>query len=81
LFGVTCWIRGLIGMWGVVLSENSVRNSVTFFDVPQNPCKKWGDIKGGTVLTRREKFYVWEHETVGHVGWLEFCPKCFEGGK
>lgn len=40
---------------------------------------KNGVRKKGGIVTRREKFYVWEHEVVGHVGWLEFCPKCFEG--
>jgi hypothetical protein len=31
-------------------------------------------------MTRREKFYVWEHEIVGHVWWLEFCPNCLSEG-
>lgn len=30
-------------------------------------------------MTRREKFYVWEHVNVGHVLWLEFCPNCVSG--
>ena len=62
-----------------VLSEISVsnwcENNVTFFGVQQNPCKIRVRKMGG-VLTRREKFYVWEHEVVGHVWPLEFCPEC-----
>jgi hypothetical protein len=36
--------------------------------------------KGGGMMTKREKFYVWEHVNVGHVWWLEFCPECVKGG-
>ena len=41
----------------------------------QNPSKSVSK-KGGGMMTKREKFYVWEHEAVGHVLALEFCPVC-----
>jgi len=42
---------------------------------------KNGVAKRGGMMTRRERFYVWEHVNVGHVWWLEFCPECVKGGK
>jgi hypothetical protein len=59
--------------------EISVRISVKIFGVAENPCKICVRKRGG-VLTRRERFYVWEHDVVGHVLALEFCPKCEEVG-
>jgi hypothetical protein len=53
----------------------SVKNSVSFFGVAENACKIRVREMGG-VMTRRERFYVWEHDVVGHVWGLEFCPKC-----
>jgi hypothetical protein len=57
------------------VSEISVKNSVSFFGVAENGCKIRVREMGG-VVTRRERFYVWEHEVVGHVWPLEFCPEC-----
>jgi hypothetical protein len=55
-----------------------VSELVSKFLVLQKIRVKFVSEKRGGVVTRRERFYVWEHDVVGHVLALEFCPKCEE---
>lgn len=61
------------------MKSNRCQNNVTFFGFPENIVKTFSK-KTHTIYTRIERFYVWEHDVVGHVGWLEFCPRCEGGG-
>jgi hypothetical protein len=64
-----CFVRLL---WVICYEVKFVSELVVdFLGVPKSVSKK-----GGGMLTKRERFYVWEHEVVGHVLPLEFCPVC-----
>jgi hypothetical protein len=53
--------------------RNSVKNSVSFFGVAENRVKF-------VCCYSAERFYVWEHDVVGHVLALEFCPEMCRWG-